>query len=140
MLEAFRHKGYWYHGKQREKQTMLLFGELVGKGDWVIEVGEHAVRENNEAHACVGAVATAIVDVECTTLDDFLASNVGAAPSLIKIDVEGAERSVLKGMTEVLKNGRMALMVEVTEHAEDVKALLEGRWLSFVQRSQGTRH
>jgi len=198
VLDAFRHKGYWYHGKQREKQTMLLFGELVEKGDWVIEVGGHigyitlylahlvgstgrvmvfepgpnnltylkknvgskpwihvleravtdhgglarfhienltgqnnsllehyAVRQANEANAYVGEVARAIVDVECTTLDDFLASNVGAAPSLIKIDVEGAERSVLKGMTEVLTKGRVALMVEVTEHAEDVKALLE---------------
>lgn len=198
VLDAFRHKGYWYHGKQREKQTMLLFGELVGNGDWVIEVGGHigyislylahlvgptgrvmvfepgpnnltylkknvsakpwiqvveqavtdhgglarfhienltgqnnsllehyAVREANEAHAYVGEVDTAVVDVECTTLDDFLASSAGPAPTLIKVDVEGAELPVLRGMTEVLKNNRTALMVEVTEHAGDVQALLE---------------
>lgn len=40
-LNTFRHKGYWYHGKARENQTMNLFAELVRPGHTVAEVGGH---------------------------------------------------------------------------------------------------
>jgi FkbM family methyltransferase len=40
-LDAFKHKGYWYHGKRREAKTMELFRELVGPDDTVFEVGGH---------------------------------------------------------------------------------------------------
>lgn len=41
MLNSFRHKGYWYHGKSRELQTMKMFGKLIEEGNKVIEVGGH---------------------------------------------------------------------------------------------------
>lgn len=40
-LNTFRHKGYWFHGKSRESQTMKLFAELVQPGHTVAEVGGH---------------------------------------------------------------------------------------------------
>ena len=40
-LDAFHHKGYWFHGKKREQATMELFAKLI-KSDYVIlEVGGH---------------------------------------------------------------------------------------------------
>ena len=40
-LHAYKHKGYWYHGKNREKATMALFQRLIKPGNTVIEVGAH---------------------------------------------------------------------------------------------------
>jgi FkbM family methyltransferase len=39
VLDAFKHKGYWYHGKRREAESMQLFADLVGSGNVVIEAG-----------------------------------------------------------------------------------------------------
>jgi FkbM family methyltransferase len=40
-LNSYHHKGYWYFGKSREQETMLMFEKLIKKGDTVIEVGGH---------------------------------------------------------------------------------------------------
>jgi len=40
-VNAFRHKGYWYLGKNRERHVMSSFERLIHKGDTVIEVGGH---------------------------------------------------------------------------------------------------
>lgn len=40
-LNSFKHKGYWYHGKNREKNSMKLFGLLIDKGSTVVEIGGH---------------------------------------------------------------------------------------------------
>ena len=40
-LDAFIHKGYWYHGKNREKVQMDIFRALINEGDTVIELGAH---------------------------------------------------------------------------------------------------
>jgi FkbM family methyltransferase len=40
-LDAFKHKGYWYHGKNREKGTIDLFRQIIQPGDTVVEVGGH---------------------------------------------------------------------------------------------------
>src|SRR5690348_3639797 len=40
-LHSFKHKGYWWHGRRREKETMELFAKLLQVGDSVIEVGGH---------------------------------------------------------------------------------------------------
>jgi FkbM family methyltransferase len=40
-LHSFRHKGYWFHGKNRERESMALCDRLIGKGDIVFDVGGH---------------------------------------------------------------------------------------------------
>jgi FkbM family methyltransferase len=40
-LNSFKHKGYWYFRKKREKETMNLFSLLVKPGSHVVEVGGH---------------------------------------------------------------------------------------------------
>ncbi|HEY1146145.1 MAG TPA: FkbM family methyltransferase [Allosphingosinicella sp.] len=40
-LNAFRHKGYWFHGNRREPGVMASLAKLVGPGDTVIDVGGH---------------------------------------------------------------------------------------------------
>jgi FkbM family methyltransferase len=41
MLNAFKHKGYWYLGKNRERDVMLSFQRMIREGDVVVEVGGH---------------------------------------------------------------------------------------------------
>ncbi len=41
LLNSFLHKGYWYFGRDRERKTMVLFGELIENGAHVVEVGGH---------------------------------------------------------------------------------------------------
>jgi FkbM family methyltransferase len=40
-LHSYRHKGYWYHGKRREADTMRLFREFIARGATVLDVGGH---------------------------------------------------------------------------------------------------
>jgi FkbM family methyltransferase len=40
-LHSFKHKGYWWHGKRREHDTILRFHNLIKTGDTVIEIGGH---------------------------------------------------------------------------------------------------
>ena len=40
-LNSFKHKGYWYHSKNREFQTMKLFEKLISPGNHIVEVGGH---------------------------------------------------------------------------------------------------
>ncbi len=40
-VDAFVHKGYWYHGKNREKVLMDHFRTFIKEGDTVFELGAH---------------------------------------------------------------------------------------------------
>lgn len=198
-LNVFKHKGYWYHGRDRELSTMQLFGELLARGDFVLEVGGHIgyvslhlwhhigptgrlivfepspknlpyIRRNVGSHSGIRVVEQAAADfvgsatfyeeeltgqnsslikdysvfennrrrayaddkvsqqelcVPCITIDEFLHREGLPTPSLVKIDVEGAEYIVLSGMKRTLESSGLALMVEVTERAGDVIRLLE---------------
>ena len=78
--------------------------------------------DNLDAAGLGSRVVRSKVEVNCIRLDDFLKD--GAAPSFIKIDVEGAELMVLKGMSHTLRAANLALMVEVTCRAPQVFELL----------------
>ncbi|WP_434051314.1 MAG: FkbM family methyltransferase [Roseibium sp.] len=64
-------------------------------------------------------------DIECTTLDDFVASNGIDAGKirLVKIDVEGHETSVIRGGEKTLSENRPPLLCEVLSN-ESGAALL----------------
>lgn len=40
-LHSFHHKGYWFHGRSREAETLDMFRRLLNPGDRVVEVGAH---------------------------------------------------------------------------------------------------
>jgi FkbM family methyltransferase len=61
--------------------------------------------------------------VPASRLDTF-ARQLGKQPDFVKIDVEGAELSVLTGMEFILANKRPQLMVEVTYNAKKIFDLL----------------
>ena len=41
LCNSYRHKGYWYHGKDRERQTHSLMSEIIRENDLVLEIGGH---------------------------------------------------------------------------------------------------
>lgn len=40
-LALFEHKGYWFYGKNRERDEMIAFGCFLQPGALVLEVGGH---------------------------------------------------------------------------------------------------
>lgn len=40
-VHSFKHKGYWWHGKRREAQTLASVSKLLSPGQLVLDVGAH---------------------------------------------------------------------------------------------------
>ncbi|MBN2477077.1 MAG: FkbM family methyltransferase [Pirellulales bacterium] len=40
-IHSYHHKGYWFHGRQREAATMQLFRRFLSEGATVLDVGGH---------------------------------------------------------------------------------------------------
>ena len=40
-LRSFDHKGYWFYGKNREKDELKFFKKLISQDSCVLEVGSH---------------------------------------------------------------------------------------------------
>lgn len=83
------------------------------------------------------------VHVPCTTLDNFIQAN--PEPSLVKMDVEGAESEVLKGADRLFRICRPYLLCEIhdEQNASFAEIWLEERdyactWLG--QESSFPRH
>jgi hypothetical protein len=58
--------------------------------------------------------------VPIATLDRWLASSGQPAPHVVKIDVEGGEAGVLRGMRRALTSVRPALIIELHGTGEEV--------------------
>ncbi len=66
------------------------------------------------------------IDVEVTTVDAEVEA-LRLRPTVVKIDVEGAELDVIAGMTRTLREHRPTLLVEVSEEsARELMRRLEG--------------
>jgi len=58
---------------------------------------------------------TGEIEVAVTTLDDAIAARGLRPPTFVKIDVEGAELSVLRGMRDTLARHRPAVLYEIDD-------------------------
>jgi FkbM family methyltransferase len=54
-----------------------------------------------------------VIDVELVAIDDLVGSGELPPPTLVKIDVEGAEIAVLEGMRETIERHRPAIICEL---------------------------
>ena len=75
--------------------------------------------ESNSSMASLSAAnatSGAAVDVACTTLDDLCRERGLTRAHLVKIDVEGAELSVLRGMERILREIRPVIVLEMEPH------------------------
>lgn len=83
---------------------------------------------------CDGADSNERVQVPAITLDEFCLSH--PIPTFIKIDVEGAEESVLRGAANLLRNHHPVVLVEVhgEEYLPGVQNLLSDYQLTRLDR------
>jgi FkbM family methyltransferase len=87
--------------------------QVVDDQSWskLVQYGEHPFTE-------------AIIDVRCVTVDELVASGRIPPPTVVKIDVEGAELAVLAGMRETIAAHRPAIICELHDtHAAFVAAV-----------------
>ena len=79
------------------------------------------------------------IRVEGESLDTLIATFNLRRPDFIKVDVEGAEASVVAGMTETLENTRPGLMIELhgREAASNTLRALASLGYSYLQCSTG---
>lgn len=91
-----------------------VFAEAVGAqtGRTDLLLARHA---GGASLALAGAPPDMVgrIEVEMTTLDDAVAHRRIRPPSLVKIDVEGAELEVLSGMSSILERHRPRILCEI---------------------------
>jgi FkbM family methyltransferase len=61
LLNIYHHKGYWYFGKRREKDSMKRFSEIIKPGMSVLEVGGHIGYLTSYYSFLVGDVGRVVV-------------------------------------------------------------------------------
>ncbi len=122
------YKGYWYYGAQREKDEIAL-SDQEGKASFFVE--DHggftnslvldfaeSTRDMLDASQRNKTSSTSQIKIDVSTID-LVCERYSIEPDSIKIDVEGAELSVLRGAIKTLSKLR-ALMVEVSWRHEEV--------------------
>jgi FkbM family methyltransferase len=79
-LNTFKHKGYWYHGKSREHETMVIFKDLISPNNVVVEVGGHIGYISIFFSHLVGSNGSLIVFEPGTNNLPYIAENIKNAP------------------------------------------------------------
>jgi FkbM family methyltransferase len=90
-------------GAKREIRFLSLQGQISG-------LGQHSLQK---------AVSNLTTPVEVWDLDSYVKKKKAPSPNLAKIDVEGFELQVLKGMSNLLKTKKPQLIIEVHEALMD---------------------
>ena len=96
-LSLFKHKGYWFHGQNREKETMLLFQKIISIGNVVAEVGGHIGYLTLWFQQLIGSEGKLIVFEPGTNNLPYIENNINGYKniSLIKRAI-GSKTGVLK--------------------------------------------
>ena len=82
LLNTFRHKGYWFYGRQRELNTMSMFTALVKPGNLVIEVGGHIGFITQFFSHLVGDAGRVIVFEPGLNNLRYISQNISAKPNI----------------------------------------------------------
>ena len=123
-LHWFRHKGYWFYGREREEDVMLAFAALVRPGDTVIELGGHIGYISVYLGSLVGRGGHVYVFEPSPENLPYTRWNTGADPTITLVEQAASDRSgvatfYLEGLTgqnsTLVKN--YALFAENRERA-----------------------
>ena len=101
-------------------ELTLYLEDLTGQNNSFVQ--DYEVLRGNARSANKKPVITES-RVPVVTLDSLIRGGL-PRPSLVKIDVEGFEQQVLKGMAGALSADKPGLMIEVTRNPEEVLSLL----------------
>ena len=85
-----------------------------GESREVVRLYLHTATNSSMASlSTANATGGGAVDVPCTTLDQLCRERGLARVNVVKIDVEGAELSVLRGMKEIMRDSRPIIVIEL---------------------------
>jgi FkbM family methyltransferase len=85
-IDAFKHKGYWAHGKRREYHTMQFLRELIRPGETVLEAGAHIGYLSMYFGSLVGDQGKVIVFEPAPANLKYLTQNVAHQPQVQVIE------------------------------------------------------
>jgi FkbM family methyltransferase len=94
----------------RERVDVLKAVASAERGTTFLEINPLHPADHKLSRSDVG------VPVAAVTLDELVQDKGALRPSLVKIDVQGAEMLVLQGTTEILGMAGPALFIELSEH------------------------
>ena len=116
-------------------KNVLVAHSACGDSDEPVRLYLHTESNSSMASlSAANATGGVGVDVACSTLDDLCADHRITRARLVKIDVEGAELSVLRGMDRILREMRPIIVLELEPRLlaafgaspDAILALLEG--------------
>ena len=156
-LNSFKHKGYWYFRKNREKETMNLFSLLIKPNAHIVEVGGHIgfistffmklagsggmltvfepgvnnlpyIKRNIQAASAIGATATLI--------EKAVGDRVGDA-TFYEEDLTGQNNSIIKNFKGFEQNAKnsfsKAKTVERTVAMTTLDITLKDHLVDFIK-------
>jgi len=95
-------------------KNVLVAHSACGDSDEPVRLYLHTESNSSMASLSAANATGGIgVDVACSTLDDLCADRRITNVRLVKIDVEGAELSVLRGMNRILREMRPIIVLEL---------------------------
>jgi FkbM family methyltransferase len=135
-LHSFRHKGYWFHGRRRERAEMAAFAHFVRPGDCVLEIGGHIGYVALYFAKLVGPTGSVHVFEPGFNNLPYLRANVGPKPGVRVVakaagkdggvlplfveDLTGQNNSLVPEFEGLAVNQRNAVKAHVVEYPVEV--------------------
>ncbi len=99
---------------RNDLHNVLVEHTACGESRAVVQLYLHTESNSSMASLYSGsAVGSTGVEVPCTTLDDLCQERGVRRVRLVKVDVEGAELFVLRGMRRIMRELRPAIVLEL---------------------------
>jgi FkbM family methyltransferase len=103
-LHRFRHKGYWFYGREREEDVMRAFALLVRQGDTVVELGAHIGYISVYLASLVGNDGHVYVFEPSPENLPYTTANTGNDPTITLVEQAASDKSgvatfYLEGLT-----------------------------------------
>lgn len=86
-LNSYNHKGYWYHGRKREEETVSIFQKWIAKDNFVLEIGGHIGYFTTFYTSLVGENGKVTVFEPSNINLNYLRSNINFLPSELSKNV-----------------------------------------------------
>lgn len=96
------------------RQNVLIRHVACGESQGLVNIHLHTESNSSMASlSAANATGGTVFEVACTTLDHLCQEHALPRATLIKIDVEGAELLVLRGMNRILRDLRPVIVLEL---------------------------
>lgn len=148
-LNAFCHKGYWFHGRDRESETMTRFSQIIEEGDLIVEVGGHIGYISQYLSSLVGQSGKLVVFEPGPNNLPYIKRNVGGKENVQLVEMAASDQNgkikfYLEGLTgqnnsilpnyEVLNRNARAAGSQACRHEIEVETTTRDQF--FLERNE----